>query len=219
LLLIWSISNLEDLRSQNVTFEYLQGVKYLPYAFTQDIDFIVFHNFMENPKGGPDRPPAMLDKALSEIYETEVGNVNRAVKRNTERFPEDFYFQLTQNEAELLVCQSVISKQSIAKSLPYAFTREGANMLSAVLRTKVAAERSVQIMRAFSALEDKARNAPDPLKALNDPSVMRKLLLTYSEKVLVLEETVSQQKPKVDVFDQKTPKSDAVGRSPWNLCY
>jgi len=151
------------------------------------------------------RPDAMLDRDLAELYGTETRHINQAVNRNHERFPVDFMFQLTKSEAENLVSQSVISKQSIAKSLPYAFTREGANMISTVLHTETAISRSVQIMRAFSAMEQKAQQPEplfDPSKVLNDPSIMRGLLLNYTEKVIALEEAVSKQQPKVEAFDR-----------------
>ena len=101
----------------------------------------------------PNRPPCMLAPDLAEIYETKTSRINEAVKRNPDRFPADFYFQLTAVEAEKLVSQNAIPKQSITKETPFGFTREGANMLSAVLKTKVAAARAVQIMRAFAAME------------------------------------------------------------------
>ncbi|QTA93570.1 ORF6N domain-containing protein [Desulfonema magnum] len=109
----------------------------------------------------PGRPPAMLDRALAEIYETDTRSVNQAAKRNPDRFPDDFRFQLTEEETGILISQSVISRQSIAKSKPYAYTREGCNMMSACLETPVAVNRSVFIMRAFSAMEAGQRSQAD----------------------------------------------------------
>ncbi len=102
----------------------------------------------------------MLDRDLAEVYGTETKFINRAVDRNPERFPEDFVFQLTPDEFERVRFQNGTSQsfQTVAYA-PHAFTREGANMLSAVLKTKVAAKRSVQIMRAFSAMEKAAKKA------------------------------------------------------------
>ena len=117
----------------------------------------------------PDRSPFMLAQDLAEIYESSAKKINRAVKRNSERFPSDFCFQLSYEESENLRCQigtKVEPKaienlsQSATKiyagkeKLPYAFTREGANMLSAVLHTSIAIDRSIQIMRAYSTFED-----------------------------------------------------------------
>ncbi len=108
------------------------------------------------------RPPAMSDRDLAEIYETDTRSLNQAVKRNAKRFPDDFRFQLTKEEADNLRSQSVIFKwlQDV-KYMPYAYTREGANMLSAVLHTDIAVSRSVQIMRAFSAMEAGHRHKAD----------------------------------------------------------
>jgi len=102
----------------------------------------------------PGRPPVMFDRDLAEIYGTKTKRINEAVKRNSSRFPIDFRFQLTREEVESLRSQSATFQwlQDV-KYLPYVYTREGANMLSAVLHTDIAIERSVFIMRAFSAME------------------------------------------------------------------
>lgn len=102
----------------------------------------------------PGRPLFMLDRDVAELYETETRIVNQAVKRNPERFPEDFVFQLTAEETKKVI--TICDKPDAIKfrpDFPYAFTREGCNMLSAVLNTPIAIQRSVQIMRAFTALE------------------------------------------------------------------
>jgi hypothetical protein len=92
----------------------------------------------------------MLDRDLAELYQVKPIALRQQVKRNLDRFPEDFMFQLTENEAELLVSQSVIpSKQSLGGYLPYVFTQEGVAMLSSVLRGKQAVQVNVAIMRAF----------------------------------------------------------------------
>ena len=92
----------------------------------------------------------MLDRDLAELYGVETKRLNEQVKRNIERFPEDFMFQLTKEEC---------SKSQIAtlnegrghniKKLPYAFTENGVAMLSSVLRSKTAVEANIRIMRAF----------------------------------------------------------------------
>jgi phage regulator Rha-like protein len=95
----------------------------------------------------------MLDSDLAELYGVETRVLNQAVKRNASRFPKDFMFQLTAEEAEairLSRSQSVILKrgQNI-KFLPYAFTEHGALMLANVLNSERAAQTSVQVVRAF----------------------------------------------------------------------
>lgn len=103
----------------------------------------------------PNRPPFMLDRDVAELYETETFRINEAVKRNPERFPEDFFFQLTQEETEKVIanCDNLREALKFRPTLPHAFTREGCNMLSAVLNTPVAIDRSILIIRAFSAME------------------------------------------------------------------
>ncbi len=110
----------------------------------------------------PGRPPAMLDRDLAEIYGTETKRINEAAKRNPDRFPCDFRFQLTRAEMETLRSQNATFQwlQEV-KYLPWAYTREGCNMMSACLETPVAVERSVFIMRAFSAMEAGQRYQTD----------------------------------------------------------
>ena len=93
----------------------------------------------------------MLDSDLAEIYGVETGALNRAVKRNENRFPTDFMFQLTTREAESLRCQFGISNERRGgrRYLPYAFTEHGALMLANVLNSERAAQTSVQVVRAF----------------------------------------------------------------------
>jgi len=80
----------------------------------------------------------MLDRDLAELYCVPTKQLNRAVKRNVDRFPEDFTFQLTENEAALLRCQTGTSKTERGgrRYLPYVFTEQGVAMLSSVLKSK-----------------------------------------------------------------------------------
>lgn len=92
----------------------------------------------------------MLDYELAEVYGYEVKNLNRQVKRNIERFPDDFMFQLTKEEYENLRCQNVTAiRSSMSRSMPYAFTEQGIYMLATVLRGELAEQQSIFIMRAF----------------------------------------------------------------------
>lgn len=97
----------------------------------------------------------MLDSTLAELYGVETGALNRAVKRNQERFPEDFMFSLTNQEVSSLKCQIGISKSrgGRRRSRPYAFTEQGVAMLSSVLRSKRAIQVNIEIMRAFVRLK------------------------------------------------------------------
>lgn len=92
----------------------------------------------------------MLSPHLAELYGVETRTLNQAVKRNNERFPEDFMFQLTADEAEWLVSQNVIpQRKHFGGSLPYAFTEQGVAMLSSVLNSKRAVEVNIMVIRTF----------------------------------------------------------------------
>ncbi len=92
----------------------------------------------------------MLDFDLAALYEVETRALKQAVKRNTERFPEDFMFQLNAKEANNLVSQSVIpSKKYLGGALPFAFTEQGVAMLSSVLNSQRAIEVNIIIIRTF----------------------------------------------------------------------
>ncbi len=97
----------------------------------------------------------MIDRDLAKLYGVETKALNQAVKRNMERFPEDFMFQLTQNESKSLRSQNVTLKRGQhAKYLPYAFTEHGILMLSSVLDSKRAILVNIEIMRTFSRLRE-----------------------------------------------------------------
>ncbi len=92
----------------------------------------------------------MLDRDLAELYGVTTGNLNLAVRRNKNRFPEDFLFQLHANEAKSLILQFARSKgRGGHRKLPYAFTEQGVAMLSSVLHSERAAQVNIAIMRAF----------------------------------------------------------------------
>ena len=98
----------------------------------------------------------MLDSDLAALYLVETKALNRAVRRNIERFPEDFMFQLTTEEAESLRCQFGTSNvgRGGRRYLPYVFTEHGVAMLSSVLNSKRAIEVNIAIMRAFVKLRE-----------------------------------------------------------------
>ncbi len=96
----------------------------------------------------------MLDKDLAELYQVKPFVLRQQVKRNKERFPADFMFQLSREEAESMVSQNVIpSRRSLGGHLPYAFTQEGVAMLSSVLRSPRAVRVNIEVMRAFVRLK------------------------------------------------------------------
>ena len=95
-------------------------------------------------------PKVMLSTDLAELYQVEPRILVQAVKRNIDRFPEDFMFQLTQEEFANLKSQIVISSWGgLRRATPYAFTEQGVAMLSSVIRSKRAVQVNIEIMRAF----------------------------------------------------------------------
>src|ERR1700694_4050222 len=91
----------------------------------------------------------MLDNDLAELYQVPTKVLNQAIKRNLARFPDDFMFQLTPEEAESLRSQFVTASRRNVRYQPYAFTEHGVAMLSAVLNSQRAVQMSILIVRAF----------------------------------------------------------------------
>lgn len=98
----------------------------------------------------------MLDSDLARIYGVETKTLNRAMKRNSDRFPTDFMFQLSTTEAENLRYQFGTSslKYGGRRYLPYVFTEHGALMLASVLNSDIAVEASIQVVRSFIQLRE-----------------------------------------------------------------
>ncbi len=92
----------------------------------------------------------MIDRDLSKLYQVDTSQLTRQVRRNLERFPKDFMFQLTKEELRNLMCQNGISSWGGTRKLPYAFTEQGIAMLSGVLNSKRAIFVNIQIMRTFT---------------------------------------------------------------------
>jgi len=96
----------------------------------------------------------MLDKDLAVLYGVKTFRLNEQVRRNIKRFPEDFMFQLTKEEATNLISHFAISRWGGTRKLPYVFTQEGVAMLSSVLNSDRAIKVNIQIMRAFVKLKE-----------------------------------------------------------------
>ncbi len=112
----------------------------------------------------------MLDSDLAKLYEVETRILNQAVKRNIDRFPEDFMFQLNEQEFENWKSQIVISNSSFKMGLrrkPYAFTEQGVTMLSSVLNSKIAIQVNIQIIRVFVKLREIAYTHKEILNRLS----------------------------------------------------
>ncbi|MCP3931130.1 MAG: ORF6N domain-containing protein [Bacteroidetes bacterium] len=125
----------------------------------------------------------MLDFDLAEMYKVETRVLNQSVKRNIERFPEDFMFQLTTDEWEGISSQFVMTSRSKRpkSALPLAFTEHGVVMLSSILRSDIAIQTSVLIVRAFVAIRQLIANPP--ANRVGELEKQMKELKEYMEEV------------------------------------
>ena len=96
----------------------------------------------------------MLDRDLAEMYGVETRVLNQSIKRNLNRFPKDFMFQLSEKEFKNLISQNVTSSWGGTRKLPYAFTEQGVAMLSSVLNSETAIEVNIRIIRVFTKMRE-----------------------------------------------------------------
>jgi len=108
----------------------------------------------------------MLDKDLAELYDVTTGKLNKAVKRNLSRFPEDFMFRLTDKEFKDLIFQNGTSSWGGTRKMPYAFTEQGVAMLSSVLNSERAVLVNVHIIRVFTRMRELLSTHKDVLLKL-----------------------------------------------------
>lgn len=139
----------------------------------------------------------MLDYHLAELYQVETRALKQAVKRNIERFPGDFMFVLTQEEANLLlsigVSQNVIPPAyNFGVAMPMDFTEQGVAMLSSVLRSKVAIEVNISIMRAFVLMRQMAIGYEELSRRIEELEVSTDA--QFNELYQVLTQLLSQSK-------------------------
>ena len=139
----------------------------------------------------------MLDYHLAELYQVETRALKQAVKRNIERFPGDFMFVLTKEEANLLlsigVSQNVIPPAyNFGVAMPMAFTEQGVAMLSSVLRSKVAIEVNISIMRAFVLMRQMVIGYEELLRRIEELEVSTDA--QFNELYQALTQLLSQSK-------------------------
>jgi len=128
----------------------------------------------------------MMDTDLAELYRVETKVLKQAVRRNIDRFPDDFMFELTRDEFDNLRSQFVTSSWGGARYLPMAFTEQGVAMLSSVLNSKRAIQVNIQIMRAFTKLRQMLSTHEELKKKIE---AMEK---TYDENFKVVFEAIRQ---------------------------
>lgn len=110
----------------------------------------------------------MLDEDIAALYRVETKVLVQAMKRNIERFPIDFMFQLSMEDIEILRCQMGTSSWGGRRYLPYAFTEQGVAMLSSVLRSDRAVRVNIEIMRAFARLRQVMTSQADLVSRLDE---------------------------------------------------
>ena len=141
----------------------------------------------------------MLDSDLAKLYQCSNGtkDINKAVKRHLERFPSDFYFQLTEEEQENLRFQtgtSSLEEYGGRRYLPYVFTEQGVAMLATILRTSVAAEVSIKIMRAFVAMRKYISTNLLEQKYINN------LVLKHEEEINKIFDHFDKKQPTTEIY-------------------
>jgi len=122
----------------------------------------------------------MLDEDLARIYQVETRILNQAVKRNIDRFPPEFMFQLTDNEFKNLISQFVTSsgKHGGRRKLPFVFTEHGVVMLSSILNSKIATRINIAVVNAFIEMRYYLRTKTDTSNQITE---LRKLLMLHIE--------------------------------------
>jgi len=143
----------------------------------------------------------MLDSELADLYQVPTSALNQQVKRNMDRFPEDFAFRLTAEEFQSLMSQIVISNAGRGgrRKLPMVFTEQGVAMLSSILRSKRAAQANVAIMRTFVRLRQILATNKDLARKVED----------HDRQIAVLFDTVKKLLSPPD-----PPKKNPIGYVP-----
>ena len=152
----------------------------------------------------------MLDRDLAELYGVETRRLNEQVKRNIERFPEDFMFQLTKGEFEILKSQIATSKlterRGGTQKLPYAFTEHGVAMLSSVLRSPLAIQMNIGIIRTFIEF----RRTPQSLPQSNSTIEIAQLRKDFEDLKLDIEDILHDQN---DIYESTRAQLGAISEA------
>jgi phage regulator Rha-like protein len=132
----------------------------------------------------------MLDRDLAELYGVQAIRLREQVKRNLERFPPNFMFQLTKKEVEMMVSQNAIpSKQKLGGFLPYAFTEHGVLMLASVLKSKQALDVSISVIEIFVKMRELLATNKDILLQMQK---VEKKLTAHDEDIRLIFEALKQ---------------------------
>ena len=153
----------------------------------------------------------MVDSDLAQLYGVETKNLKRAVRMNRERFPEDFMFELTKEEYDFLRCNFFTLKSGRgqhSKYLPYAFTQEGIAMLSGLLRTPIAIQVNINIMRAFFQMQQ-------ALLAISDTNLQLEQIRSELKQLRIdMDETLHDQN---DINEMLSKEQDNISAQLENI--
>ena len=130
----------------------------------------------------------MLDRDLAELYGVTTGNLNKAVKRNAKRFPSDFMYMLSKEESDSLSFQfGSLKRGEHFKYLPTVFTEQGVAMLSSVLKSKMAIQVNIQIMRVFTNLREMMATHKDLARKIEDlESKFHEKFQEHDQKIILI---------------------------------
>jgi hypothetical protein len=125
----------------------------------------------------------LLDKDVATLYEIEPKKLRQQLKRNIDKFPQDYALKLTEGELDIMVSQNVTpSKKQFGGSLPYVFTEKGLYMVATILKSKKATEATFTIIETFAKVKDLSRNINSIMKT--DDEIVQKELALKSNKIL-----------------------------------
>ncbi|MEA3461022.1 MAG: ORF6N domain-containing protein [Bacteroidota bacterium] len=147
----------------------------------------------------------ILDAHLAELYDVETRVLKQAVRRNRDRFPEDFMYELTDEEIDTVVSQNVIpSRKHFGGATPYAFTGNGVAMLSSVLNSKRAVQVNIAVMRTFTMLRKMLLVNKDVVKEIEK---IKRTVADQNQKILYIFDYLKQlEQSKQEELDQKNHK-------------
>lgn len=141
----------------------------------------------------------MIDRDLAELYGVTTANLNKSVKRNLLRFPDDFMFQLTKEEFEILMFQNGTSSWGGTRKLPNVFTEQGVAMLSSILNSEQAIKVNINIIRVFTKMRDFFINN---LNLTLEIELIKKKLINHDKNIELvfsyLDEMIDKQESKVE---------------------
>jgi len=153
----------------------------------------------------------MIDRDLAELYGVTTGRLNEQVKRNIDRFPEDFMFQLTEKELTNLKSQIAISSWGGRRTLPYVFTEHGVLMLSSVLNSDLAIKVNIQIMRVYTKIRNMLATHKDLLLKFEQ---LETKLSNHDDQFLLIFEYLKQfEEAKQQQLEQQNRKKIGYRKS------